>query len=212
MIRKTKNLIFIVSALMLLSCSKDEPVAPTTNPREEFWWGYFDGTFDGTLNEDDMTVSFVNDEHNQRTGSRFYSYSPEIPEGSTKADRHTYYVKNIEIVYVEGASEKESSYISISLSGLHPGTKYAVKPSRYDGTDDWDCSTIYLSRDYPGESEPVRYVPSKENPFRIVVKDVEWIGQSLPAVELQLEGVLYREDAPQSDSIAINAFCGIGIR
>ena len=199
------KLIFGVLAVALASlsaCTEHAGEAPCVDPKENMWWGYFDGTLDGTRDEDHMKASFKNNSEEQRTGS---NTSQTIAPGE---EYNSNLIINTGIVLF-GDFESANCYFRLSLSGLYPGSKDVTK--RY-----WDYkqgesdrySTISLFRKYSAGSQPVEYVPSAEEPFKIDILDVDWIsGSGFPAIEAKLDGTLYNKDNPQ-ESITIHAVYG----
>jgi hypothetical protein len=190
-------------AMSFSGCSDDDKPVEEINPKEHLWWGYFDGTFDGTLPEDDLSVSFENERFNTRISSLSeFAFRPGD-------DKYEIGIKNICIKYIKGSTTDNGSDIEMSISGLVPSTKYITKPKRGPEWDDLYYSTIALIRNYPDGSR-INYVPSEHNPFEIEVFDVKWNSPYLPVIEATLRGTLYRQDALQQDSIIVNATLGAG--
>ncbi|MDR2968773.1 MAG: DUF5025 domain-containing protein [Tannerellaceae bacterium] len=192
-------------AMSFSACSDDDKPVEEINPKEHLWWGYFDGAFDGTLPEDDLSVSFENERFNNDRISSLFQYNSR----PGRYGRDQIGIKFINIMYIKGSTPDNGSNIEMSISGLVPDTKYITKPNREPGWDDLYCSTIALIRNYPDGSR-INYVPSEHNPFEIEVFDVKWNSPYLPVIEATLRGTLYRQDALQQDSIIVNATLGAG--
>lgn len=198
--------IFLISVICLLfdmmwlsSCSKDDG-EPHVDPKEKAWWGYFEGTFEGTQEADNMSVSFENERFNTRIGSNIAYYSPN----GARDDMYNFGIKDTGIEYIDGSG------IGLSISGLVPGMKYVTKSFRTEKDEDLFYSTIMLTRRYSADYDPVYYVPKEDDPFIIEILDVKWFSLYRPVVEARLEGTLYRKDAPEQDRITIKAVFGAG--
>ncbi|MDR2912485.1 MAG: DUF5025 domain-containing protein [Alistipes sp.] len=199
--RSLLSWVVLLCGVSFLPACSERGGEPYVDPKEDSSWGYFEGTFDGTRDEDDMEASFENSDDIERVGSN-------TSENVMPGDDRRNLVINTGIVYL-GDSESAHGYFSLSLSGLHPGTKYVTKPYwsyEYGGDDRY--STISLFRRYSADTPLVEFVPSEGAPFEISILDVDWFpGSGFPAIEAKLDGTLYNKDNP-TESITVHAVYG----
>jgi hypothetical protein len=191
----------ILFAVLVSSCSGDtqEPKGKP-DPVNDNWWGYFDGTFTGTLPVDNMSVSFENNEsHTHTTSNYVFSDRPQIG------------IKNMDILYIDGNGESEGSYISLSISGLVPGTKYITKSKRVSKEDDYD-NTVRLTRNYlDGTMRTIVYTPREDKPFVVEIQNVMWPSSYFPAVKGRMRGTLHGQgESGRQETITIDATFGVG--
>ena len=195
----------IIAMSFLSACTECESEPPYVDPKENMWWGYFDGTLDGTRDEDDMSIFVEGSESHPITSSNYTTFK----EGnSTERIK----LMDTSIFYLDDAELQERAVIWLSISGLYPDTKYITEPDRTlnNSIDNYTYSTVSLRRKYAADSEIVVYIPKEEKPFELQIHDVRWVTPSLSAVEGTLDGTLYRKDAMSQDSIVIKAKFGAG--
>uniref|UniRef100_S0DE14 Uncharacterized protein n=1 Tax=termite gut metagenome TaxID=433724 RepID=S0DE14_9ZZZZ len=189
--------ICLLSVMILLpTCSKDDNT-PEADPKEHAWRGYFEGTFEGTRKDDNMSVSFENERFDERTGSSLF-----CPTFGDWPNRYSVVIMNTGIECGEGIN------LGLSISGLVPGIKHITKSYRRLEQEEYNYSTVVLTRRYSPGSDPVEYVPGEDDPFELEILDVKWMSDSsFPAIEAKLRGVLHRKDNPQ-ETITVNAVYG----
>lgn len=176
---------------LFISCSREEETPLLKGSKEDTWyWGYFKGEING----DKILLENENNEGPIRSGKSAYYFFGDwevMPDSINLISTLIHY--------------NDSSEITISLHDLTLGERYLNLSANVYWHESCIKATVFKST--TSKEIKARYVPSKENPFRVEITDVLWLSQREPIMEVKLDGVLYNKEN-QEDRMIIKGIYG----